>query len=262
MQFITNTYVLPLLKAKIENENLNAHIFTILQTCGIAESVLADKLSGIEDVLGIANLAYLPSYKGVRLRIEVKDQPIRLSKEQIEKVKKFIYEKIGDYIFAEGEKTLSEVIGTLLSERNETVAVAESCTGGLLGGEFTKISGSSKYFLGGVIAYSNEIKAKILNVSEETLQKFGAVSEETALEMAKNVRTLFNSTYGISITGIAGPTGGTPSKPVGTVWIGLSAPETTFAKMYRFGDDREINRERSVAAALTMLYSHLKRLSL
>lgn len=262
MQYIMNTHIIPFLQEKIKTENQKAHLYTIIQTCGIPESVLADKLSGIETILNGLNIAYLPSYKGVRLRIEAKDLPIDIALKQIEKVKSYIYAKIGDYIFGEGDVSLSETVGKILSERRETVAVAESCTGGLLGGEFTKISGSSNYFLGGVIAYSNDAKVNILGVKKETIQNFGAVSQETAKEMAENVRKKFNSTYGISITGIAGPTGGTTTKPVGTVWIGLSTPEDTFTKLFNFGGDRDINRERSVASALTMLYFHLKGLQL
>ncbi|ROL57034.1 competence/damage-inducible protein A [Bacteroidetes/Chlorobi group bacterium Naka2016] len=262
MKFIMETHILPLLKSKIVSEKKEAHIFVTLQTCGIPESVLADKLSGVESVLNGLNLAFLPSYKGVRLRIEAKGLPIDLAEHQIEQVKSFIYSKVGDYVYGEGEVTLAETVGKMLEERGETVAVAESCTGGLLGGEFTKISGSSKYFLGGIIAYSNEIKSVHLGISTETLSKYGAVSQETAIEMAYNVRKKFNSTYGISITGIAGPTGGTPKKPVGTVWIGLSTPNETFAKLHQFGGDREINRERSVASALTMLFFLLKGLEL
>lgn len=258
MQFIMNNYVLPIIKDKISKENLNTHFFNVLQTCGIPESILADKLSGIENLVDGVNIAYLPSYKGVRLRLETKGLPFKEATEKINKLKKSIYNRVGDFVFGEGETSLSEVVGKMLLERNETVAVAESCTGGLLGGEFTKISGSSNYFLGGIIAYSNDIKIKVLGVKEETIKNYGAVSEQTAIEMAENVRRIFQSTYGISITGIAGPTGGSPQKPVGTVWIGLSTPEKTFAKHNLFGADRDINRERSVSTALTMLYFHLK----
>lgn len=262
MQFIMNNSVLPLIKDKILKGNLTTHIFNIIQTCGIPESILADKLAGLDVQNEGVNLAFLPSYKGVRLRLETKGIPYQEAINKIESVKKSIYERVGNYIFGEGETTLSEVVGKILIERNETVAVAESCTGGLLGGEFTKISGSSSYFLGGIIAYSNDVKIKILGVNKETIEKFGAVSEQTAIEMAENVRKIFNSTYGLSITGIAGPTGGTPQKPVGTVWIGFSSKDKTFAKHNLFGGDRDINRERSVATALTMLYFHLKGVEL
>jgi nicotinamide-nucleotide amidase len=262
MQFLMKEYVIPYIQNKITSRKLPTHIFRVLQTCGIAESVLADKLSGLEEILNGVNVAFLPSYKGVRLRIEAKGEDVVKTELAIQKVVDFIKGKVGEYIFGEGEVSLAQVVGELLAERKETVAVAESCTGGLLGGEFTNIPGSSRYFLGGIIAYSNEIKERILGVEKQVLQKFGAVSQETATQMSENVRKLFNSTYGISITGIAGPDGGTSEKPVGTVWISLSAPDKSIAKRYQFGDDRQINRERSVGAALTMLYAYLKRLEI
>jgi len=262
MQHLMKEYVIPYIKNKIERQKFPTHIFRVLQTCGIAESVLADKLAGIEEILNGVNLAFLPSYKGVRLRIDASGEDVFQVESSIQKVVDYIRSKIGNYIFGEGEISLAQVVGDLLSERNETVAVAESCTGGLLGGEFTNIPGSSRYFLGGVIAYSNEIKERILGVEKEVIQKFGAVSQETAKQMAENVRKLFNSTYGISITGIAGPEGGTKEKPVGTVWISLSTADKVIAKKFQFGDDRHINRERSVGAALTLLYSYLKNIEI
>jgi len=262
MQFLMKEYVIPYIQKKIASRKLPTHIFRVLQTCGIAESVLADKLSGLEEILNGVNVAFLPSYKGVRLRIEAKGEDVVKTELAIQRVVDFIKGKVGEYIFGEGEVSLAQVVGELLAERKETVAVAESCTGGLLGGEFTNIPGSSRYFLGGITAYSNEIKERILGVEKQVLQEFGAVSQETATQMSENVRKLFNSTYGISITGIAGPEGGTSEKPVGTVWISLSAPDKTIAKRYQFGDDRQINRERSVGAALTMLYAYLKKLEI
>lgn len=262
MKYLMQEYVLPYIKQKIINNNLPTHLFRVIQTCGIAESVLADKLVGIEKISNEVSIAFLPSYKGVRLRVESKGKKLDEVEKNIQKVLDFIYSRIGKYIFGEGEVTLAQVVGKILKERKETIAVAESCTGGLLGGEFTNIPGSSDYFLGGIIAYSNEIKESILGVKKETLLKFGAVSQETAIQMAENVRKLFNSTYGISITGIAGPTGGTKEKPVGTVWIALATPEKIISKEHLFGAERQINRERSVSAALTMLYSYLNNIEL
>ncbi len=258
MQFIMNSYIIPILKDKIINKNLNTHIYQILQTCGIPESKLADRLQSIETHSDGVKIAFLPSYKGVRLRLETKDIPLNEGLRKIETIKNEISNLVGDFIYSEGEISLSEVIGKILKDRKETVAVAESCTGGLLGSEFTKIPGSSEYFLGGIIAYSNDVKTGLLKVKKETIDNFGAVSENTAVEMAVNVRKILNSTYGISITGIAGPGGETPNKPIGTVWIGLATPESTLSELHHFGGDREINRERSVASALTMLYFYLK----
>lgn len=139
-----------------------------------------------------------------------------------------------------------------------SVSVAESCTGGLLGAKLTSIPGISSIFKGGIIAYSNEIKEKILSVKEETLRVNGAVSSQTAKEMAYGVRRLFNTTIGISITGIAGPSGGTPEKPVGTVWLGISSENQLEAKLYNFYGIREQIREKSVEAAIKMLIENIK----
>lgn len=152
-------------------------------------------------------------------------------------------------------------LGTLLIKCNSTVAVAESCTGGLLGNWLTNISGSSKYFMGGIISYSNESKQNVLGVKEDTLIKYGAVSKETAQEMAKQTCLLFGTTYGLSTTGIAGPTGGTPEKPVGLVYIGLGTPEKTLYEKHIWTGNRVENKEYSVIAALHLLYKHLKSLS-
>ncbi|MCX7879594.1 MAG: competence/damage-inducible protein A [Ignavibacteria bacterium] len=261
MQNIMLNFVLPLVKEEAEKEK-DLHVFQIIQTCGITESAIVSKLRGIEELLGRINLAYLPSYKGVKLRVEAKEMGYDDAMKEIDVVKKFIYERIGDFVYGEGESTLSEAIGKILAERNETVSVAESCTGGLLGAEFTSVSGSSNYFLGGIIAYSNDVKINLLGVNRETLLQFGAVSEQTAHEMASNVRNIFGSTYGISITGIAGPTGGSPQKPVGTVFIGLATEDGVTVKRFGFGADRFINRERSVGEALAMLFFKLKKVSL
>ena len=145
-------------------------------------------------------------------------------------------------------KTLLE----LATAKGITVGVAESCTGGLLGGRITSVSGSSEYFLGGVIAYSNTVKTKLLNVEQGTLDEFGAVSERCAVEMATGARRLLGSDLAIAITGIAGPLGGTPDKPVGTVYIAVAFGDRTTSRRFEFPGDREAVREQSVEAALEM----------
>lgn len=152
-------------------------------------------------------------------------------------------------------------LGTLLIRHNATIAVAESCTGGLLGNWLTNISGSSKYFMGGIISYSNESKQNVLGVKEETLIKYGAVSKETAQEMAQQACLVFSTTFALSTTGIAGPTGGTAEKPVGLVYIGLGTPEQTLYEKHVWSGNRIENKEHSVIAALHLLYKHLKSLS-
>ncbi len=149
-------------------------------------------------------------------------------------------------------------LGSTLITKGLTVATAESCTGGLLAHHLTGVSGSSSYFIGGVVAYSNRIKQEVLGVQEETLAQFGAVSEQTAQEMASGVREKFHTDIGLSTTGIAGPTGGTPDKPVGLVWIGISIPENTRAYECHFEGDRTRIKTQTVHQILHLLSEHLK----
>jgi PncC family amidohydrolase len=149
-------------------------------------------------------------------------------------------------------------IGQLLRERTLKLALAESCTGGLVGDRITNISGSSEYFLGGVVAYAYEAKVALLGVSWDTLNTKGAVSQETALEMARGARERLNVDIAVSITGIAGPGGGTAEKPVGTTWVGLVADEGEWTRRFRFSGDREQNKASSADAALQILMEYLQ----
>ncbi|HPU24096.1 MAG TPA: nicotinamide-nucleotide amidohydrolase family protein, partial [Candidatus Kapabacteria bacterium] len=198
-------------------------------------------------------LAYLPSTKGVRLRIGVPGPDFSSCDERLYEIEKTLISKISNFVLPLENKELTDTVCELLKTKKKTLAVAESCTGGMLGAEITSVSGASEFFIGGEITYSNWAKSARLNVQEKTLLEFGAVSEQTACEMAENVRKIFNTDFGISITGIAGPTGGSPEKPVGTVWIGLSSQEKTYAKKFVFGGNRNINRERAVYTALNEL---------
>ncbi|HEX7231170.1 MAG TPA: nicotinamide-nucleotide amidohydrolase family protein, partial [Candidatus Binatia bacterium] len=146
---------------------------------------------------------------------------------------------LGSHIYAEGDITLEERVGQLLLERRQTLALAESCTGGLISHRITRIAGSSAYYLGGATSYANEIKMKLLGVRSATLEKHGAVSQETALEMSRGIRDRTGADFGLSVTGIAGPSGGTPEKPVGTVWISIAQAKDHQARLFRFYGDRE-----------------------
>ena len=149
-------------------------------------------------------------------------------------------------------------IGQLLHKRNLKLVLAESCTGGLVGSRITDVPGSSEYFLGGVVAYAYEAKAELLGVSWDTLNSKGAVSRETVLEMARGVRSRMNGDIAVSVSGIAGPGGGTPEKPVGTTWIGLAAEDGEWAKMYQFSSNREGNKSQAGEAALHLLLDYLQ----
>ncbi|TAL68676.1 MAG: competence/damage-inducible protein A [Bacteroidetes bacterium] len=258
MKDIMINHVLPLIKGEIIKRKSDVVLYKTLNTIGIPESHLADLLGNPNEFLDGGTLAFLPSFKGVKLRIGYEAKDNKSALEKINKIENFIKSRAGRFISSTGEEVIAETVGKLLKEKNKTVSVAESCTGGLLGGAFTDISGSSDYFIGGVIVYSNEAKMNILEVPAEFINEHGAVSEETAVALAKNVRLKFHTDYGVSVTGIAGPGGGSNEKPVGTVWIGISDEKTTTAKKYVFGDDRNVNRELFVGRALGLLHMKLK----
>jgi len=151
------------------------------------------------------------------------------------------------------------LVGELLSKRGKRLAAAESCTGGLIGHLITNVAGSSAYYLGGVTAYANETKIRLLGVSPVTLEKYGAVSSETVIEMARGVRNTLGADIGISVSGIAGPGGGTADKPVGTVWIGLSSPQQEYSRHYLWSGDRLAVKEQSAQAALSLLVEYLQK---
>ncbi|MBP9095270.1 MAG: nicotinamide-nucleotide amidohydrolase family protein, partial [Ignavibacteria bacterium] len=226
----------------------------------VGESVLNEMMGDVHSIIKNDKLAFLPSIEGVRLRINVEAESEEKAEERISEIENQIREKIGEHIFGIGEEILEEITGKMLSEKNLSISIAESCTGGLLSSRITDVSGSSSYFVGGVVAYSNEFKIKFLDVKEETLREFGAVSEETAKQMAEGVRKHFNTDIGISITGIAGPGGGTDKKPVGLVYIGYSDKNITFASKFLFGNFRERNKKRAAQMALEILRKALLKL--
>lgn len=257
MRGIMTDHVLPLLQQRIDAERKPVREYRVLQTTGIAESNLADLIGEPSQFLGTSTLAFLPNYQGVRLRIGALGTTLHERTTELDRITSIITERAGRFIFSTGERTLSAAIGERLLERHETVAVAESCTGGLLGAAFTDIPGSSAWFEGGVLTYSNAAKTRELNVPTAVLNNVGAVSEAVAVLMAMRVREKFGTTWGIGVTGVAGPGGGTEEKPVGLVWIAVAGPDGVKAVKHLFGTDRRINRERTVGAALGMLWSQL-----
>lgn len=203
---------------------------------GLTESKLDDLVKPIGLEPGI-KLSFRAHYPDLTLRVTVAGA----SEEQrrfIETCKR-IRLILGSHIYAEGDTTLEQRVGQLLSERHRTLALAESCTGGLISHRITGIAGSSAYYLGGVTSYANDVKFKLLGVTPATLEKYGAVSQETALEMSHGIRERIGADFGLSVTGIAGPGGGTPEKPVGTVWISIAQAKNHEAKLFQFHGDRE-----------------------
>jgi nicotinamide-nucleotide amidase len=227
-----------------------------LKTTGIAESFLAEQIGDIGQIFspgeGIS-LAFLPSSLGVRLRITAKAHSADDAEQKIHDVEAKLRGKIEKYIYASGDQELEETVGNLLRERKLTLAVAESCTGGLIADRITNIPGSSGYFERGMITYSNASKVDELHIPEELIQRYGAVSREVAEAMARDIRQTSKTDIGISTTGIAGPTGGSLEKPVGLVWIAYSDQFETIALQFIFNGERRIVKERAAQAALELL---------
>ena len=258
MKGIMEDHVLPYLRKHIEQEHGKIPFYQTILTKGIPESALADLIGDPALFLNAdESLAFLPSYQGVRLRLGIQSSDPNHAKKRLEELQSIIDSKVGTYIYGFGNASLLSVTTDLLIANKATIGVVESCTGGMLGAEFTKQSGSSAYFMGGLQTYSNSLKIQLANVSQTSLELHGAVSKEVAEEMAIGGRRILNTTYCLSISGIAGPDGGTPEKPVGTVWIGLASEQEVISKRFNFGNDRAINRERSVMQALAMLHDAL-----
>jgi nicotinamide-nucleotide amidase len=251
MKSIMDTWAIPFFKKLCSP---SAYVEKTVLTHGMGESFLADKIADWENNLPeYFSLAYLPSPGRVRLRISARgDNEANLQKEldaQIVNLKSHIEH----LIFGYNNDTLEEVVGNMLLNNKATLSTAESCTGGLIAHKITTIPGSSQYFKGAVVAYANEIKEKVLNVNADDIEREGAVSETVVLQMAANVRDLYNTDYALAVSGIAGPDGGTDEKPVGTVWIALATPNKVVAKKYLFGGERVRNIDWSYQTALNML---------
>jgi len=230
---------------------------TIL-TQGMGESFMAEVLKDWENGLPEnIRLAWLPQPGIVRLRLTATGPDQAVIQREVEKEIQELQRLIPDLIFGFDEDTLEVILGQLLTRRKATLAVAESCTGGYISHLITSVPGCSEWFLGSVVAYSNRMKEDLLYVKKETLETHGAVSEQVALEIVLGIKDRFRSDYAITTTGIAGPTGGTTNKPVGTVWIGVASPAGVSAKHYLFGDNRERNIRRTALQAMNILRKEL-----
>jgi nicotinamide-nucleotide amidase len=228
-------------------------------TYGTFEAKLAEILSGFEDQLPPEiKLAYLPTEGVIKLRLTGRGDREERIKKMIDREIDKLYKIIPKYIFGEQDDSLEKSIGVLLKEKGETLCTAESCTGGMIAHQITTVPGSSDYFLGSVVAYSNRIKEKELGVNSATLEKEGAVSRQVVEQMAQGVRELFGAGYSIATSGITGPAGGTTEKPVGTVWIAVAGKKGTYSRKYIFGNNRILNIRRSTLAALNLLRQYIK----
>jgi len=230
---------------------------TIL-TEGVGESMLASIIETWEDALPeFIKLAYLPQPGMVRLRLTAYGNDREMLQDAVSKAEKELYTLAGKYIFGYDNDTIESVVGQLLRQKGMTLSTAESCTGGNIAQLITSIAGSSDYFKGSVVAYSNEIKEKMLGVPHQTLVDHGAVSEQTVIAMAEGIRKHFATDYSIAVSGIAGPGGGTDEKPVGTTWIAVTTPTGTTSRKFLLGDHRGRNIRKASVAALNMLRGKL-----
>jgi len=255
MKYLMEKYVLPELKLKFNTQTI---IHKNIMTYGIGESILAEKLSQFEANLGNEiKIAYLPGEGVLKLRLTGigpdREKLIRAINDKVGE----LYKIIPEYIFAEDEESMESSIGKLLVSRNATLSTAESCTGGNIAKLITSVPGSSKYYKGSIIAYSNIIKEELLGVSDKTIADEGAVSKAVVEAMAKGARKVFNTDYAVATSGIAGPDGGSESKPVGTVWIAVDSQKGTVSSTFNYGSDRINNIKRFTSQALAQLRKHI-----
>ena len=237
------------------NHSISDIYHKTVMTFGIAESALSKLIESWEDSLPEdMNLAYLPNaLTGVRLRLSIYGGIREEQEARIEAEMARLRPILGEYLYSDHDDTLEECIGRMLSDAGMTVSTAESCTGGTISALFTSVPGSSRYFLGSVTSYANSVKTGVLGVPEEIIKKYGAVSSECVAAMAEGVRRINGSSFSVATSGIAGPGGGSASKPVGTVWIGVSSPNETKTYKMVFKGDRKRNIERFAANALNIL---------
>lgn len=253
MKIAMTEQVMPYIRLKVRGEIIHR----TMMLYGIAESTLALKIEEWENALPQSmHLAYLPKDGIIRLRLSSYGEA---TKEEIEQQLANLKPLIAGNLIATEDLPLETILGNQLKARHQTIATAESCTGGRLAAALNAQSGASVYYMGSVVAYDNTIKEQVLGVKHDTLLEWGAVSEQTVREMAEGVRALMNTDYAIATSGIAGPTGGTPDKPVGTVWIAWATPKGTTAECYHFGVAREREQitQRAVTAALVELIKSL-----
>jgi len=259
MKSMMTDIIMPLLKEKYPSQLVTKH--STLLTTGIPESFLYDQIKTIDGMIENGNLAFLPSQFGVKIRITAIKEDEDKAKERIFEVEQQIRAKIGRYIYGKDDQLLEEVIGKLLEERDLKIAVAESCTGGLISSRITNISGSSNYFERAMITYSNGAKVELLGIDEDLLNKYGAVSMEVARLMAEGIKAVSGTDIGLAVTGILGPGGATENKPVGLVYIGICDDNVCTAKEFRFGENRVLNKDRTSQAALEMLRRNILGIS-
>ena len=257
MQHLIDEEVMPRLRERFA---LREIVHRTMITFGIAESILAERIAAWEEALPqYIRLAYLPAPNMVRLRLSAYEVEGKEVRHEIDSLFESLRSIIPNNIVGFEDASVEELVHNTLIERGQTLAVAESCTGGTIASKFTAQAGASAYFLCGVVSYSNEAKSEVLGVDMSDIAQYGAVSEQVAIAMARGVKGISHSDFAISTTGIAGPTGGSEAKPVGTVWIGIATPGRCFAVRKNCGTDRSQIIARATAYAIAMLHEELNR---
>lgn len=259
MREMFDEFVLPKLK---ERNHPEEYAVTLnLMTSGIPESYLYERLGDLEELLQGAKLAFLPNQFGVKMRITAKGVNEEEANNKLTEVEQKVRGLVGRFIYGKDEVPIEQTVARLLIDRGLTLAVAESCTGGLISNRLTNVNGSSAYFERGLITYSNGAKVELLKVNEDIIEQNGAVSLEVARQMAEGVKAVSGTDLGLAVTGIMGPGGASPDKPVGLVYIGYCDEKICTAKEFKFGDDRLLNKDRTSQAALDFLRRSLLGIS-
>ena len=228
-----------------------------LKVYGLDEPSIAERFKQLKGKTGDVVFGFYPRFPENHITMSLRGNDEPNVTKQLDRVEKQIRDLMGPHAFSSGDKNMEDVVGRMLVNKNLTISVAESCTGGLIGHRLTNVAGSSKYFRGGVIVYSNQSKVDLVNVNPETLETHGEVSDKTVLEMARGVRRHMQTDLGLAVTGIAGPDGGTGEKPVGTVHVGLAAGKDVFSVKYRFWGNRDQNKLNTSMMALDFVRRYL-----
>jgi len=259
MKEMLSDTVIPKLKERFQPEKYTATLN--LMTSGIPESYLYERLGDLDNLLQGSKLAFLPNQFGVKMRITSTGEDEETANNKLTEVEQRVRGLVGRFIYGKDETPIEQTVARLLIDRGLSLAVAESCTGGLISNRLTNVNGSSAYFERGLITYSNGAKVELLKVSEDIIEQNGAVSLEVARQMAEGVKAVSGTDIGLAVTGIMGPGGASPEKPVGLVYIGYCDEKICTAKEIKFGDDRLLNKDRTSQAALDFLRRSLLGIS-
>jgi len=255
MRYLMDKFVVPELLATYRTLPVLRH--KVLKIYGLSEPSIAEVLKQLPEAVENVILGFYPHFPETHVTVGLRGQDESTVMDAINRMVKEIRALVGPFLFAMEDQSMEKVVGNLLRERGMTIALAESCTGGLIGNLLTNVAGSSRYFQGGFVTYSNQSKTDLLGVSPDTLERYGAVSDQTVREMAQGVRKRLGADLGVAVSGIAGPDGGTEQKPVGTVHIGLAAAQAIHSAKYRFWGTRWQIKRNAAAMALDWIRRYL-----